>query len=105
MHQEPTKPQANDSSEHPNQMNKTPDSFSDVQKIYFIAEDATGPFRRVVRLRLNDGQSISFEGKPACERLVRWLYDYDLTIAKQIESLLNEKEKRNLELLLFKREK
>ena len=60
--------------------------------------------RTVVRLRLNNGQSVSFEGKPACEKLVRWLYDYDLAIAKQIESLLNEKEKRNLELLLFRRE-
>jgi hypothetical protein len=85
-------------------MNKTPDSFSDVQRIYFIAEDATGPFRMVVRLRLKNGQSVSFEGKSACEKLVRWLYDYDLAIAKQIESLLNEREKRNLELLLFRRE-
>jgi hypothetical protein len=85
-------------------MNNLPESFSDVQRIYFIAEDATGPFRRVVQLRLTNGKAISFEGEKACEKLVRWLYDWDIAIAQQAETLLNEKEERTLELLLFRRE-
>ena len=85
-------------------MNNLPESFSDVQRIYFIAEDATGPFRRVTQLLLTNGQILSFEGEKACEKLVRWLYDNNIVIGQQVETLLNEKEERNLELLLFRKE-
>jgi hypothetical protein len=85
-------------------MNALPPSLSDVRKIYFIAEDATGPFRRVVQLLLMNGRLISFEEPKDWDRLIQWLYDFDILLARRIESLLEEKEERNFEVLVFSRD-
>jgi hypothetical protein len=83
-------------------MNPMPEDLANVRKIYFIADDAIGPFRRVVQLLLSDGKIHSFEEKIACDKFIRWLYDHNIEAAKRLESLLNDKDKRNLEVVVFR---
>ena len=85
-------------------MNLLPQNLTTVTKIYFIAEDATGPFRRVVQLVLLSGNILSFEEKHECAQLIRWLYDQNIMLATKLENLLNEKDEHHLEILVFKNE-
>lgn len=86
-------------------MNFCPQNLTAVSKIYFIAEDATGPFRRVVQIVLLNGNILSFEEKGECAQLIRWLYDQNIMLATKLENFLNEKDERHLEILVFKNEK
>jgi hypothetical protein len=85
-------------------MNPLPKDLAAVRKIYFIAEDATGPFRRVVQFLMGDGKIISFEGKTASKELIRWLYDHNIDVAKRLEALFSNKDEQSLEVVVFRNE-
>jgi hypothetical protein len=85
-------------------MKQLPENISEVQKIYFIAEDATGPFRRVIQLLLCDKQILSFENKQECDLLIAWLYDENVKVASTLEMLLKDKDRQNMEVLVYNKD-
>jgi hypothetical protein len=82
-------------------MNRIPETFSEVNEIFFIADDATGPFSRAVQWVGRNGDVVTIEGQRALEEFVRWLVQHHPASAEEIKSLLTDPDERNLEVLVY----
>lgn len=86
-------------------MTVPPTDYDAIYRIYFIAEDATGPHRRVIKVRLFDGVILSFETDEECAGLLRWLSDHNRQAVTELEALLHEAKQRNVEVVVWSNEK
>jgi hypothetical protein len=86
-------------------MSKLPIAFTEIREIFFIADDATGPFIRVIQFVQTDGQVVTVEGRQATDDFVHWLNAQNPDAARHLEVLLNEADKRNLEVLIYRKPK
>ena len=84
-------------------MNPLPNAFADVREIFFIADDATGPFTRVIQYVRTDGTIVTIEDKLGASAFVRWLSDRLPESAAQLDALLRDPDEQNIEMLIYRK--